>query len=55
MEVKEEYLFYMQKILDLAENIKDERLRKDIINAFLSFTKSIENLSEQDFKELFTK
>lgn len=55
MKPKEEYLFYMQKILDLAENIKDERLRRDIINAFLSFKKSIKDLSEQDFKELFTK
>ena len=35
MKPKEEQLFYMQKILDLAENIKDERLRMDIINTFL--------------------
>ena len=55
MKPKEEYLFYMQKILDLAENIKDERLKKDIVNAFLSYKKSISKLSEQDFKELFTK
>lgn len=55
MKPKDEYLFYMQKILDLTENIQDERLRQDIINAFLSFKNSIQKLSEQDFKDLFTK
>ena len=47
-----EYLFEFQKFLDLADNIKDENLRKLIINQMIKCDKCITNIAEEIFKKL---
>lgn len=48
----EQYLFELQKFLDLADNIKNEELRKAIIAQMLKSDKCLTNLAEQIFKKL---
>mgnify|MGYP000221784390 CR=1 FL=1 len=48
----EQYLFELQKFLDLADNIKNEELRKAIIAQMLKCDKCLTNLAEQIFKKL---
>lgn len=47
-----EYLFELQKFLDLADNIEDENLRKLIINQMIKCDKCITNIAEEIFKKL---
>lgn len=47
-----QYLFELQKFLDLADNIKDEELRKLIISQMLRCDKCITELAEKMFKTL---
>lgn len=46
------YLFELQKFLDLADNIQDEKLRKLIINQMIRCDKCITNIAEKRFKKL---
>lgn len=48
----EQYLFELQKFLDLADNIENEELRKAIIAQMLKCDKYLTNLAEQIFKKL---
>ena len=45
---KEEYLFYVQKFLDLIENIGDAELKIEIRNAFFSSIRSICAITDFD-------
>ncbi len=47
-----EYLFELQKFLDLADNIENENLRKLIINQMIKCDKCITNIAEEIFKKL---
>lgn len=52
LEEKGEYLYYIQKFLDLTDNIKDEQLKKDIIYTFFSATKALSVLAKFDIEAL---
>lgn len=47
-----QYLFELQKFLDLADNIDDEELRKLIISQMLKCDKCVTNIAEKMFKIL---
>lgn len=47
-----QYLFELQKFLDLADNIKDSDLRKIIIYQMLRCDKCITNLANEEFKKI---
>lgn len=47
-----QYLFELQKFLDLADNIEDENLRKLIINQMIKCDKCITNIAEEMFKKI---
>lgn len=47
----EQYLFELQKFLDLADNIKDEKLRKAIISQMLKCDKCLTNIAEEIFNK----
>lgn len=46
------YLFELQKFLDLADNIEDEKLRKLLINQMIKFDKCMTNIAEEKFRVL---
>lgn len=45
-----QYLFELQKFLDLADNIKDEKLRKNIISQMLRCDKYLTKIAEEELK-----
>lgn len=45
-----QYLFELQKFLDLADNIKDEKLRKIIISQMLKCDKYLTKIAEEELK-----
>ena len=45
-----QYLFELQKFLDLADNIKDEKLRKNIISQILKCDKYLTKIAEEELK-----
>ncbi len=45
-----QYLFELQKFLDLADNIKDEKLRKYIISQMLKCDKYLTKIAEEELK-----
>ena len=45
-----QYLFELQKFLDLADNIKDEKLRKNIISQMLKCDKYLRKIAEEELK-----
>lgn len=47
----EQYLFELQKFLDLADNIEDEKLRKAIISQMLKCDKCLTNIAEEIFNK----
>ena len=47
-----QYLFELQKFLDLADNIEDEKLKKAIISQMLKCDKCVTNIAEKMFKTL---
>ncbi len=47
-----QYLFELQKFLDLADNIENEELRKTIISQMLKCDKCLTNISEEIFAKL---
>lgn len=48
----EQYLYELQKFLDLTDNIKDEKLRKQIVSQMLKCDKCVTNLAEKIFENL---
>ena len=49
---KDKYLFYVQKFLDLIENIEDVELRDDVRNSFFSSIRAICDIAEFDINSL---
>ena len=47
-----QYLFELQKFLDVADNIKDENLKKVIIYQMIKCDQCITNIAEEIFKKL---
>ena len=47
-----QYLFELQKFLDLADNVEDENLRKIIIDQMLRCDKCLTNLAEDEFNKI---
>ena len=47
-----QYLFELQKFLDLADNIKDENLKKVIIYQMIKCDQCITDIAEEIFKKL---
>lgn len=47
----EQYLFEVQKFLDLADNIEDEKLKKLIIYQMLKCDKCITNIAKDMMKK----
>lgn len=47
-----QYLFELQKFLDLADNIEDEKLRKSIISQMLKCDKCVTNIAEKMLKKI---
>lgn len=47
-----QYLFELQKFLDLADNIEDKEFRKVIIGQMLKCDKCVTNIAEKMFKSL---
>ena len=47
-----QYLFELQKFLDLADNINDENLRKVIISQMLRCDRCVTNIAEKMFKKI---
>ena len=45
-----QYLFELQKFFDLADNIKDEKLRKNIISQMLKCEKYLTKIAEEELK-----
>lgn len=45
-----QYLFELQKFLDLADNIKDEKLKKNIISQMLKCDKYLTKIAEEELK-----
>ena len=45
-----QYLFELQKFLDLADNIKEEKLRKNIISQMLKCDKYLTKIAEEELK-----
>ena len=43
----EKYLFELQKFLDLLDNVKEEKLRKELIYQLNRFDKVIKEIAEQ--------
>lgn len=47
-----QYLFELQKFLDLADNIQDDEFRKLIIGQMLKCDKCVTNIAENMFKSI---
>lgn len=47
----QQYLFELQKFLDLADNIEDENLRELIIYQMLKCDKCLTNIAEEKFRK----
>ena len=50
-----QYLFELQKFLDLVDNVDNIDLRKNIINQMLKCDKCVTNLAEKMFKQILEK
>ena len=48
----DQYLYELQKFLDLTDNIEDEKLRKQIVSQMLKCDKCVTNLAEEIFENL---
>lgn len=47
-----QYLFELEKVLDIVDNIEDKQLKTDIINQILKCDRCLTNLAETIIKEL---
>ena len=46
------YLFELEKVIDIVDNIEDKQLKTDIINQILKCDRCLTNLAETIIKEL---
>ncbi len=51
----EKYLFYLQKFLDISENINDETLKMSVIGAMLKCDERLTKLAEYEMKNMNKK
>lgn len=51
----EKYLFYLQKFLDISENIDDETLKKSLIGAMLRCDDRLTKLAECEMENMNKK
>lgn len=54
-EKNKKYLYYLQKFLDMCDNIQDECLKKDIIKAMLQCDETLTEIAEQEFQNMNKK
>lgn len=47
-----QYLFELEKMIDIVDNIEDKQLKTDIINQILKCDRCLTNLAETIIKEL---
>jgi len=47
-----QYLFELEKVIDIVDNIEDKQLKTDIINQILKCDRCLTNLAETIIKEL---
>lgn len=47
-----QYLFELQKFFDLADNINNENLKKEVISQMLKCDKCVTNIAEKMFRTL---
>ena len=47
-----QYLFELEKVMDIVDNIEDKQLKTDIINQILKCDRCLTNLAETIIKEL---
>lgn len=52
LDKKKEYLYNVQKFLDLIENIKDDELKNDIRNSYFSSIRALCDISNFDMDSL---
>lgn len=50
-----QYLFELQKFLDLADNIEDEKLKEMIISQMIKCDKCLTSIAEKKFYDLKNK
>jgi len=50
-ETNESYLYELQKFLDIAENVADEKLKLDIIYQMLKCDEILTKIAEENFLE----
>lgn len=48
----EEYLFYLQKLFDLIENIQDEDLKKNLIGTILKCNEALIKLKNKEIEKM---
>lgn len=51
----EKYLFYLQKFLDISENINDETLKMSVIGAMLKCDEKLTKLAEYEIENMNKK
>lgn len=51
----EKYLFYLQKFLDISENINDETLKMSVIGAMLKCDERLTKLAEYEMENMNKK
>ena len=51
----EKYLFYLQKFLDISENINDETLKMSVIGAMLKCDERLTKLAEYEIENMNKK
>ena len=49
-----QYLFELEKVIDIVDNIEDKQLKTDIINQILKCDRCLTNLAETIIKELIS-
>lgn len=54
-EKNKKYLYYVQKFLDMCDNIQDEGLRKNIIKAMFQCDETLTEIVEQEFQNMNKK
>ena len=50
-ETNEKYLYELQKFLDIAENIADEKLKLDVIYQMLKCDEVLTKIAEENFRK----
>lgn len=49
---KEEYLYYLQKFLDISENIQDQDLRENLVSSMLKCNNALMQLRIKEIQNM---